>query len=192
MRALIVSLVASGLVASAVACSSADVGKEPDVCAKGDDCDDTPAKKRTPTAQPEGDTNTNNTTRQEVPDATVPLPPATDAGTDSSTNTTTTPKTTYCRDLNPCCLTLASTVEKFACVGVSLAGKETACQLELALCSGGGVGGTPCSNLNKCCDQMASEGYGGDAADCRTHSAQNNATTCSSWLSTYKNDGWCD
>jgi len=99
--------------------------------------------------------------------------------------------THYCQDLSACCNTLASTVEKFACIGVQFAGKEVACQAELALCGIGGIGGTPCGNLNKCCDQMQAEGYGGDAYDCRGHNT-GNASTCSSWLSQYQGWGWCD
>ena len=99
--------------------------------------------------------------------------------------------THYCEQLAPCCNSLASTVEKFACIGVQFAGKEIACQGELALCGIGGIGGTPCGNLTKCCDQMQAEGYGGDAYDCRGHNT-GNASTCSSWLSQYKGMGWCD
>lgn len=101
--------------------------------------------------------------------------------------------THHCQDLSAsgCCNTLASTIEKFACLGIQVAGKEIACQGELVLCGIGGIGGTPCGNLNKCCDQMQAEGYGGDAADCRGHNT-GNASVCSSWLSQYKAMAWCD
>jgi len=101
--------------------------------------------------------------------------------------------THYCQDLSAsgCCNTLASTVEKFACMGIQFAGKEIACQGELVLCGVGGIGGTPCGNLNKCCDQMLAEGYDGDAADCRGHNT-GNASTCGGWLSQYQGMNWCD
>lgn len=99
--------------------------------------------------------------------------------------------THYCQDLSSCCNSLASTVEKFACIGIQFAGKEVACQGELALCGIGGIGGTPCGNLNKCCDQMLREGYSRDASDCRGHNT-GNASTCSGWLSQYQGMGWCD
>jgi hypothetical protein len=100
--------------------------------------------------------------------------------------------TQYCQQLGAsgCCNTLASTVEKLACIGVQFAGKEIACQGELALCGIGGIGGTPCGNLNKCCDFMVTDGYPQDAADCRTHNT-GNASQCSGWLSQYKSMGWC-
>jgi hypothetical protein len=189
MRAFIIFLVASGLVGTVVACSAdADTGSSPVVCDKNDDdCGSSKKKKTTAPAETE---TPQPTVKQDVPDAAIPLPPVREAGVDSSS--TPKPATTYCRDLNPCCLTLASTVEKFACVGVSLAGKEVACQLELALCSGGGVGGTPCANLNTCCDQMDADGYPNDADDCRAKANQNNSTSCSSWVNTYKSWGWCN
>jgi hypothetical protein len=103
--------------------------------------------------------------------------------------------THYCADLGPCCNSLASTVEKLACLGIQFAGKEIACQGEAALCSIGGIGGTPCSNLAKCCDKMAADGYPGDyeggAIECRRHNT-GNASTCSSYLSSYQGNGWCD
>jgi hypothetical protein len=100
-------------------------------------------------------------------------------------------QTNYCQQLGPCCGTLASTAEKLACMGVQFLGKEIACQAELVLCTTGGVGGTPCGNLNKCCDQMQTEGYDLDAADCRGHNT-GNASVCGSWLSQYQNMQWCD
>lgn len=99
--------------------------------------------------------------------------------------------TNYCAQLPACCNTLASTLEKLACSGIQFAGKEGACQAELLLCGIGGVGGTPCGNLSKCCDQMQFEGYNQDAQDCRGHNT-GNASTCSTWLSQYKNAAWCD
>ena len=102
-------------------------------------------------------------------------------------------QTTYCQQLPSCCNSLASTVEKFACIAVQFAGKEIACQAQLAVCSLGGIGGTPCGNLNKCCDYMQADGYPQDAADCRSHNT-GNASQCSSWLSQYQNEvpePWC-
>jgi hypothetical protein len=177
--------------AGVVACSAADEpkkGSSLEACDK-DEEDCTTSKKKKTTAPPETEDQPKQATTN-VPEASVPLPTP-DAGVDSSTTTQPQPSTTYCRDLNSCCLTLG-TFEKFACIAVSVAGKETICQVELALCSGGGIGGTPCQNLAKCCDQMDADGYGLDADDCRANGAGNNAQNCSSWLTTYQNRGWCN
>ena len=107
--------------------------------------------------------------------------------------------TTYCKDLNGCCGSLTNTVERLACIGVSIAGKETPCKVELAICSGGGIGtiggggaATECTDLKTCCTQMDNEGYPGDAADCRYHASANSAAVCASWLDEYRYLKWCN
>ena len=97
--------------------------------------------------------------------------------------------THYCADLGACCNSLASTVEKIACLGIQFAGKEIACQGEAALCGIGGIGGTPCSKLDKCCDQWDADGY--DSTECRSHNT-GNASVCTTYLNQYKNLGYCN
>lgn len=182
MRSLGILTIAVSLLAAA-ACSSADPIGDPI-----DNGDSTPAPKKHSTKPADGE-NPAPTNNAPAP---APAPtPASDGGADSAAPTSPTAPTHYCADLSACCNTLASTVEKVGCIGIQVAGKEVACQAELALCGIGGIGGTPCGNLNTCCDQMLAEGYDGDAADCRGHNT-GNASTCSGWLSQYRGMGWCD
>lgn len=180
MRSVALLSVIAGLLSTAVACSSVDpMG---DAIDQGED---KPAPKKHST------TPTDDNAPPESAPTPAPAAPAPDAGTDSASPTDPAPTTHYCADLSACCNSLASTTEKVACLGIQFTGKELACQGELALCGIGGIGGTPCGNLNTCCDQMLDEGYDGDAADCRGHNT-GNASTCSGWLSQYQGMGWCD
>jgi hypothetical protein len=98
-------------------------------------------------------------------------------------------QTNYCSQLAKCCDSISNTFEKLACVGIQIAGKEIACQGQLLAC-GTGIEGTQCGNLNKCCDQIYDEGY--DDSDCRSEVADGNQDACGSYLSGYKNDGYCN
>lgn len=192
MRALGILAVAGGLLA-VVACSSAvpDSGlKASNLCAEGDDC--TPTKKQ---KQVTGDQSpTLPPTSAPTPAPTTTTPTGThDAGVPDSSA----PATTYCKDLNGCCSSLTSTVERLACIAVAIAGKETPCKVDLAICSGGGIGSigggsSQCTDLNKCCDQMEREGYPGDASDCRFHASGKQAAVCGSWLDEYRYLNWCN
>ena len=198
MRALAIVAIVGGMFAAA-ACAAPTPGSDlpSNPCDDGTDC--TTSKKK--------EHNTGNAAlppapaamAAPAPDAAAPAPTH-DAGADSSTAPVT---TQYCKDLNGCCGSLTDTIEKFACIGVAIAGKETPCRVELAVCSAGGLGlgglggaggggGSECNDLSTCCDQMESEGYSGDASDCRGHLSGNNAGVCSSWLTEYRDLNWCN
>ena len=197
MRALGIFAVACGLVA-VVACAAPtpenDLPSSKNLCAEGDDCPSKAKQKKTDTGStlpPASPVSTPTAA------PTTPPPSGThDAGADSSTAPPVT--TTYCRDLNGCCGSLTSTFERLACLGVAIAGKETPCRVELAVCSAGGIGaiggggGNECADLTTCCNQMANEGYYDDAYDCRGHLSGNNAGVCSSWLTDYRDMNWCN
>ena len=64
---------------------------------------------------------------------------------------------------------------------------------ELAICNAGGIiRSNDCSDLNKCCDQMLSDGYPDEAETCKTQADDNNSSSCKSWLSTYRGWNWCN
>lgn len=176
--------IAAGLLAVAACSAPSDLSKGESGCTEQNPC----------TTKKEAKVPQEHTPLEPAPAPAPAAPtpaPAADAGADSGGPATPPgPATHYCADLSACCNTLSNTIEKFACVGVAIANKETACRAEVAICSIGGIGGTPCSNLSKCCDQMQFEGYPNDAANCRGHNT-GNASTCGTWLSQYKNAAWC-
>lgn len=185
MRSLgLFTIAALGLLAVA-ACSAAPLDSKLDTgCTEANPCTTTKKEAKAP--------KDNSPLEPTPPAPAAPTPPAaSDAGADAARTPPPGETTHYCADLTGCCNTLASTVEKYSCIAIAIANKETPCRAELAICSVGGIGGTPCSNLNKCCDQMQAEGYSKDAADCRGHNT-GNASTCSGWLSQYRNDAWCN
>jgi hypothetical protein len=204
MRALALIAIAGGMFAVVACAAPAPPNDLPATssCEPGADCTSTAKEHKTPNSNaalpPAPAPSAAPTT---APTAKPPTG-SHDAGADSAAP----PVTTHnCKDLSGCCSSLTDTVERLACLGVAIAGKEIACQVELAVCNAGGVGALglggnggnggsapECSDLSTCCDQMDSEGYPDDAYDCRGHLSGDNAGVCSSWLTEYRDLNWCN
>jgi hypothetical protein len=168
----------STMFAVGLACSSGDDSGKRD----NDLSDDSSSRRRSR----DENTTTPVPTSQPTPAPTYTAPPPRyDAGLPPT-------QTTYCRQLSSCCGTITSTLEKYSCMGVSLAGKETVCQIELVVCQSGGIiHNNDCADLNECCDQMYADNYPAEGAECRSYANQNNASTCQSKLDQYRQLNWC-
>jgi hypothetical protein len=128
-----------------VACSGPE-DPAPHKVTKGDDDDDDDKNTKS--------SDSDLTTKKQTPPASAPPPPVNaapppvlDAGNDATPPAPAPakpaqpqpPATQFCRTLSRCCSTL-DFFESLACTGTAMAGNETACGVELGVCSAGGFG----------------------------------------------------
>jgi hypothetical protein len=128
------------------------------------------------------------------PDASLPKPPP--------NSQPPAPTTQFCRQLAGCCGQLG-VLDQVACRLTAGYNDETACGVELAVCSGGGFEGIgdslglfnqnnpQCASLARCCDTFQRDGYTATASDCQEWAQTGNETWCSDQIATYQSYGSC-
>jgi hypothetical protein len=135
------------------------------------------------------------TTPHSLPDASLPKPPP-DAPKPPP------PTTHNCIALASCCGNMPDLFQQLACGGTSVSGDETACQLALGICQGGGLdlsgitdlfgqSNPHCNDLAKCCDSFKNQGNTVTADDCSGWVEIQDETTCQTELQVYQSYGEC-
>jgi hypothetical protein len=92
--------------------------------------------------------------------------------------------------------------QQLACGGTSVSGDETACQLALGICQGGGLdlsgitdlfgnSNPHCNDLARCCDSFKNQGYTETASDCSDWVQIQDEDLCQSQIQTYQSYGEC-
>jgi hypothetical protein len=189
------------LAAVAVVACSSDPPKK--AAAKKDDTknakDDTQPQEQEQTAAPRPTTAPSAAPPPDAglnafPDASIPRPPP--------NSLPPAPTTQFCRQLAGCCGQLGI-LDQVACRLTAGYNDETACGVELAVCSGGGFSGIAdglglfqsnnpqCAKLAGCCNTFQSQGYTATAADCQDWAQTGNESWCSEQISTYQSYGSC-